>query len=514
MMESVSSASARPVPQEYVFDDVVIDVGRHQVWLRGRLLPLSKLTFDLLLLLVRQAPNMVSHEEAAMRVWGPRRVVTPETLTQAVLRLRHRLGDNAARPRYIESIRGEGYRLLPVVRANCPPRAQQMTPAKRVLAIGMTVVVMLAAGFVLSRLHSSDASPAAAGAGTEHSMSQLSEIDVDNALTTSHEALAFYMRAVALLDEDTDGNAVLAQKYLDEALRLDPGFASAYGFKALIHAYALDFAVGSGEYAPTAIADRARLVHENVERALLLNADTDVAYWALGIAHMHSWRWSAARAAFARAIELSPNQSTFRAKFGWFRVCALGENDGISEIRRALELDSQNPFAHELMGRTLLCLGDRPAAYAALQKAVEIEPISLRRRVLRAYLGAGVVADSVAARQLADIEPLLSEVRPQTLALMAVAYSAVGQLGYARQLFDQVLVRNEQHHVRPGPRIYGYLAIGENQRALALLEETVENLGPGFGFLSLIDIKWNVSAIPALDEPRFVALRERLRSLD
>jgi hypothetical protein len=90
----------------------------------------------------------------------------------------------------------------------------------------------------------------------------------------------------------------------------------------------------------------------------------------------------------------------------------------------------------------------------------------------------------------------------------------VGQLGYARQLFDQVLVRNEQHHVRPGPRIYGYLAIGENQRALALLEETVENLGPGFGFLSLIDIKWNVSAIPALDEPRFVALRERLRSLD
>ena len=110
-MEPHVDASSSSVPRQYVFEDVVLDTGQRRVWLHDDVLPLSKLTFDLLLLLAQRAPNLVSHAEAAQKVWGPRRVVTPETLAQTVLRLRHRLGDSAASPRYIESVRGEGYRL-------------------------------------------------------------------------------------------------------------------------------------------------------------------------------------------------------------------------------------------------------------------------------------------------------------------------------------------------------------------------------------------------------------------
>jgi len=107
----------RASPQQYHFEDLTLDVGRRRVWRGSDALPLTNLTFELLRVLVEAAPNVVSHDELAEKVWGPRRVVTPETLSQRVMVLRHALGDSADQPRYIEGLRGQGYRLIPEVQA-------------------------------------------------------------------------------------------------------------------------------------------------------------------------------------------------------------------------------------------------------------------------------------------------------------------------------------------------------------------------------------------------------------
>lgn len=109
--------------QRYRFDDLTLDPGQCKVWREGRAIPLSRLTFNLLHALVEAAPNLVTHDELAKRAWGPKRVVTPENLAQRLMMLRQSIGDPADRPRYIEGVRGQGYRLIPNVVADDPPAA-------------------------------------------------------------------------------------------------------------------------------------------------------------------------------------------------------------------------------------------------------------------------------------------------------------------------------------------------------------------------------------------------------
>jgi len=76
---------------------------------------LQALSFDLLVTLVRAAPGLLSFEQLGERVW-PGLVVTPETIVQRVKLLRSALGDDAHAPRYIEGVRGRGYRMVADVR--------------------------------------------------------------------------------------------------------------------------------------------------------------------------------------------------------------------------------------------------------------------------------------------------------------------------------------------------------------------------------------------------------------
>ena len=99
----------------YQVDDLIIDLAPRRVRRAGIIVPLKTLSFDLLVTLVRAAPDLVSFEQLSDRVW-PSLVVTPETIVQRVKLLRSALGDDAHAPRYIEGVRGRGYRMVAEVR--------------------------------------------------------------------------------------------------------------------------------------------------------------------------------------------------------------------------------------------------------------------------------------------------------------------------------------------------------------------------------------------------------------
>jgi TolB-like protein/DNA-binding winged helix-turn-helix (wHTH) protein len=113
-----------PDPAGYQVDDLTIDLAPRRVRRAGMVIPLKALSFDLLVTLVRTAPNLVSFEQLSERVW-PGLVVTPETVVQRVKLLRSALGDDPHAPRYIEGVRGRGYRMIAEVR---PLTERQGTP--------------------------------------------------------------------------------------------------------------------------------------------------------------------------------------------------------------------------------------------------------------------------------------------------------------------------------------------------------------------------------------------------
>jgi eukaryotic-like serine/threonine-protein kinase len=108
-------ATSQGSSRRYLFADLVLDTGQRRLWRGDEEVRLSKLSFDFLRALVEAAPNLLAQDQLAEEVWGPRRVVTPENLAQRFIMLRHALGDHAEQPRYIEVVRGQGYRLIPKV---------------------------------------------------------------------------------------------------------------------------------------------------------------------------------------------------------------------------------------------------------------------------------------------------------------------------------------------------------------------------------------------------------------
>jgi TolB-like protein/DNA-binding winged helix-turn-helix (wHTH) protein len=142
----------------YTVGDLTVDEGQSRVTRSGIDVPLPKLSFDLLVALVRAAPNVLSLDTLMDQVW-PGLVVSPETVSQRVKLLRDALGDDPKHPRYIVGVRGRGYRLCAPVNASIEALSEPEVPVPlsapaptrsrsrtflRVLAIGVAGIVVAA----------------------------------------------------------------------------------------------------------------------------------------------------------------------------------------------------------------------------------------------------------------------------------------------------------------------------------------------------------------------------------
>ena len=78
--------------------------------LGGEELELSRKEFDLLAELMRNAGRVVSREDLMSKVWDVNWFGSTKTLDVHIGWLRRKLGDDPGDPRYIETVRGVGFR--------------------------------------------------------------------------------------------------------------------------------------------------------------------------------------------------------------------------------------------------------------------------------------------------------------------------------------------------------------------------------------------------------------------
>ncbi len=89
---------------------VRVDVAGHRAYLDEAELQLSGKEFDLLQVLVAHAGQVVSREHLMREVWDADPHAPSKTLDMHVSWLRRKLGDDAAKPRFITTVRGMGFR--------------------------------------------------------------------------------------------------------------------------------------------------------------------------------------------------------------------------------------------------------------------------------------------------------------------------------------------------------------------------------------------------------------------
>lgn len=97
-----------------VFDDghLRVDLARRTVTVDGRSIRLTRKEYDVMAALVRHAGRVVTQQHLLRELWGPGHVDDTHYLRVVVGRLRQKLGDDPAAPRYFATESGVGYRFL------------------------------------------------------------------------------------------------------------------------------------------------------------------------------------------------------------------------------------------------------------------------------------------------------------------------------------------------------------------------------------------------------------------
>jgi DNA-binding response OmpR family regulator len=110
--------TAEAAAPKIVRGDLSMDVERHEVLVGGREVRLTVVEYKLLQALMEFPGRVFTREQLLTHVYAfDEAVVIDRTIDVHVGKLREKLGDDPARPRYIETVRGVGYRLLEAKRA-------------------------------------------------------------------------------------------------------------------------------------------------------------------------------------------------------------------------------------------------------------------------------------------------------------------------------------------------------------------------------------------------------------
>ncbi len=92
------------------FGDAELDLQARRLTVGGREVTLTTREFDLLAFFVAHPGRVYSREHLMQAVWGARYFGTARTVDNFIARLRSHIGDDAERPRHLETVRGVGYR--------------------------------------------------------------------------------------------------------------------------------------------------------------------------------------------------------------------------------------------------------------------------------------------------------------------------------------------------------------------------------------------------------------------
>ncbi len=109
---------SKQIKRFYEFGRFRLDPAERQLRRDETVVPLSPKAFEMLVVLVQNSGHLLSKEELMRAVWADV-LVEENNLDKTISALRKMLGENGATIKYIETVRGRGYRFTPEVREVC-----------------------------------------------------------------------------------------------------------------------------------------------------------------------------------------------------------------------------------------------------------------------------------------------------------------------------------------------------------------------------------------------------------
>ena len=431
----------------------------------GRRTRLEPKACDLLVLLAGRPHEVVSVDQLIESVWGGK-FVTPDVVTVAVHALRQAFGDDARRPRFIETVRGRGYRWIAPLeypehpehpeRADCavvataptlpPPPSRRAWPRAQTALPLLALVLSVSAGCAWLLLQRPAPMP---------SMSKTAML------------LRAQARGLFFSDRRTVADMDKAVEEFRRAIAVDARFAEPHA--ALAEALVRRMEM-KNQVSPEAEADARR----EAARAVELDPRSPLAQAARASVQLVLDRdMAASEQSFQRAILLDPAIPSVRRRYGYLLAANERFAEAIAHERAASELAPTSSSTFADLGWIECLGGDLAAAERDLRAALRLDPTN-GSAALSLAVCLGRAGRDAEAWELYREGLRLVDAPAEIVQAAERAYPAKGLRG-VYESWAALSVR------RRTPCFLGALftaRVGRTDEALVLLAESVERREP------------------------------------
>jgi TolB-like protein/DNA-binding winged helix-turn-helix (wHTH) protein len=278
------------------------------------------------------------------------------------------------------------------------------------------------------------------------------------------------------------------------AIEKDPAFALAYA--GLADAY---IELGNPQWGGDSPKKTLLDAKAAATKALELDPSLAEAHFSLAQTLEYDWNWTEAEKQYRLALKLNPNYADARLQYGRF-VQALGRNDeAMTQMNYAIELD---PFSI----KTKIVVAY--VTYASRQYDVAIkqfESLGDDGGLTWAYREKQMYPEAIAAWQKWELSQPSGARNSHCLATLAGIYGLEGRKREAQALINELRETARHSHVSGFFFAEVYADSGDKEQALTWLERAYEEHDQWMVF---------VNSYPGLDrlrsEPRFEALLRRM----
>lgn len=330
----------------YYLDDLTIDTVKKRVWRSQQSLKISGLSFQFLSFMLTKDTGVVTFQELMDGVWSPA-IVSEDTVTQRVLLLRNALGDSGRDPRYIRSVRGQGYQLVaqPIATSETLKKAglPNIQPRRTIWLTACASIIALLLVIGLTGL------------------GQFGETADKGTVNKFLERANYY---ASIGQQDDNGRAI---DLFQRVLLAEPENAQA--MIGLSRAYTASMCRFNADRV------RAELAETLARRVIAANPDNYDAFRVLGYSQDCRGQTLAAKESYLNAIELDPNDDV---KSQSALAYSLGETGHLAQAL-ALNLsvsrvDSEQTFTLIQLGRVYELLGLYSIAGPLFTESFELYP--------------------------------------------------------------------------------------------------------------------------------------------
>ena len=317
--------------------------------------------------------------------------------------------------------------------------------------------------------------------------------------TDNNDAYQLYLKGRYSFARRNKDDMLRAIDYFRQAIKLDPKFALAYARISEIYGSMPAYPYLSPKEAfPQAKAAAQQALEIDPS---LAEAHTFLAYSLV----IYDWNWTEGERSFKRAIELDPNNSSARFRYGQVYLAPVGRRDeAIAEIMRGLDLEPLDINMGGTLAWAYLITGQKDKGLEQARKTYELDPNHPIGRwiVNQASTEVGMYDAAISiAEQWLQTDPT----NQFALRDAGVAYAKAGRRDKAEEMIGRFRDLATKQYV-PTCRIAAiYGALGEKDKAFEELTKAFE-MRDWEVFRANVDTYWT----PLRDDPRFAALVKRL----